>query len=194
MTSNKTRYVLLSLLIIAFAIPAFALGQNAGSSPITNDLTVTVRIPTRVGIDLSGGNIVFDLGDASVTYPPASFPGYYMPTTPVASPNVPLSVFCNVAAGWNLTVQSDGDFDASLPVSQLFYADAGEAQTADGSAAPGGNWVAFSAAAPTAVASDVSRTTGWDAYNQDYELQITGNEASLDPGVFVTITYTITSL
>lgn len=193
MLTNKTRYVLLAVLIIAFAIPAFALGQIAGNSPVNNTLDVTVRIPSRVGIDLSGGNLTFDLSDATAVYPPASFPGYYFPVPAVASPHVPLSVFCNVAAGWDLTVLASGDFDATLPIGQLFYAPAGEGITADGTAAPAGNWTAFTTAA-VQVATDNARTTGWDAYNQDYELQITGNEAAIDPGVTVTITYTITSL
>lgn len=193
MFSNKTRYVLLAVLIIAFAIPAFALGQLAGNSPVNNSLDVTVRIPSRVGIDLSGGNLLFDLGDVSAIYPPATFPGYYFPTPAVASPHVPLSVFCNVPAGWRLDVIASGDFDATLPIGQLFYAPAGEGITVDGTAAPGGGWVAFSLATAE-VATDNARTSGWDAYNQDYELQITENVAAIDPGVTVTITYTITSL
>lgn len=193
MLTNKTRYVLLAVLIIAFAIPAFALGQIAGPSPVNNTLDVTVRIPSRVGIDLSGGNLTFDLSDATAVYPPASFPGYYFPVPAVASPHVPLSVFCNVPAGWSLTVLASGDFDATLPIGQLFYAPETEAITADGTGAPAGNWTAFTTAA-VEVATDNARTTGWDAYNQDYELQITGNEAAIDPGATVTITYTITSL
>ncbi|MCK4524202.1 hypothetical protein KAU15_04675, partial [candidate division WOR-3 bacterium] len=164
-----------------------------GTSPLDNTLTVTVRIPTRVGINLSGGNVTFDLGDVAVTYPPALFPGYYFPTAPAATPFVPLSVFCNVTAGWTLTVIASADFDATLPVTQLYYANAGEAISADGGAV-GGTWAAFSTAVSGAVANDVARTTGWDPYNQDYQLQITGNEAVIDPGVAVTITYTITSL
>jgi len=120
--------------ILLLAIPSFALGRVTGTSPITNDLTVTVEIPQRLGLNLSGGNIIFNLDDASVTYPPATFPGYYFPTTPATTPHVPLAVFCNSAAGWDLTVIASGDFDPTLPVTQLYYAATGEAKTADGTA------------------------------------------------------------
>ncbi len=189
--THKTKTVLLVLLVLVMAVPAFALGSISGASPIDNTLTVTVRIPTRVGINLSGGNVTFDLG--TVTYPPTLFPGYYLPTAPAATPFVPLSVFCNVTAGWELTVIASADFDATLPVTQLYYADAGEAISADG-AAVGGTWAAFSTASSGVVAGAFARTTGWDPYDQDYQLQITGNEAVIDPGAVVTITYTITSL
>ncbi|MDY6787633.1 MAG: hypothetical protein SVK54_05865, partial [candidate division WOR-3 bacterium] len=152
----------------------------------------SVRIPERVGIKLAGANLEFYLDDASVTYPPADLPGYYFPTGGVtATPYVPLEVFCNNPAGWTLTVMASGDFDASLPITQLFYAPDGEALTADGSAA-GGNWTAFSTASAT-VASSAVKTTGWENHDQDYELQITGNESLIDPASVVTITYTITS-
>ncbi len=186
--------LIITVVIILTTLPVFALGRVTGTSPITNDLTVTVLIPQRVGLDLSGTNVTFDLSDPSVTYPPSAFPGYYFPTDPTTTPHVPLAVFSNSPNGWTLTVIASGDFDATLPVSQLFYAATGEAQTADGTAAPGGNWIAFSATAATNVASDVTRTTGWDDYDQDYELQITGNEAVIDPGATVTITYTLTAL
>ncbi len=191
--THKTKTVLLVLLVLIMAVPAFALGSIAGASPIDNTLEVLVRIPTRVGINLSGTNIEFDLGDVAVTYPPAAFPGYYLPTAPAATPYVPLSVFCNVAAGWTLTVIADVDFDASLPVTQLYYANDGEAKSVDGGAV-GGTWAAFSTAVSGAVANAAARTTGWDNYDQDYQLQITGNEAAMDPSTTVTITYTITSL
>ncbi len=188
--THKTKTVVFVLLMIVMAVPAFALGQIMGSSPIDNPITVTVRIPTRVGINLSGTDIEFDLG--TVTFPPAAFPGYYLPTAPAATPFVPLSVFCNVSAGWTLTVLANGDFNATLPVSQLYYADAPEAKTADGAAAPAATWTAFSTVSST-VADDTQRTTGWDDYDQDYELQITGLEDAT-VGDAVIITYTITSL
>lgn len=179
------------LTLISFFLSAFPLGIVTGTFTADNTLDVTVRIPSRVGINLSGGDLVFDLGDASVTYPAAVFPSYYYPTN-TGSPHIPLSVFCNVANGWNLTVLASADFDATLPVAQLYFADEGEALSTDGGAV-GGTWTAFSLVSQVVV-SDITRTTGWDAYNQDYQLQITGNESVLDPGATITITYTITSL
>ena len=190
---KKLTIALSLLLILAFAVPAFALGRIAGPSPQQNDLEVSVRIPQRVGIDLSGDNIEFFLDLVPLLYPPDLYPAYYFPTNAV-TPHVPLSVFCNAPSGWDLEVIASGDFDPTLPVTQLYFAPAGEAQTADGAAAPGGTWTAFSAAANVPVASNGARTVGWEAYDQDYELQITGNEAILDPEVTVTITYTITAI
>lgn len=190
--TSKLKTLTLILAIAVITLPAFALGTVTGTSPTSNALDVSVRIPERVGIKLAGDNLLFDLGDASVTYPPASFPGYYFPTGGVtATPYVPLEVFCNNPAGWTLTVIAGGDFDASLPVTQLFYAPDGEAKTADGSAV-GGNWTAFSTVSAT-VTSSATKTNGWENHDQDYQLQITGNEDVIDPASTVTITYTITS-
>ncbi len=187
------RRVVLAIMILVSATSLWALGVATGTSPVSNTIDVTVLIPLRVGINLSGTNVTFDLSDPSVTYPPSTFPGYYFPTDPTASPYVPLSVFCNNPAGWTLTVQASGDFDATLPVSQLYYADAGTAAPADGTATPPAPWTAFSATAATTVASNTARTYGWENHDQDYLLQITGNEAVIDPGSTVTLTYTITS-
>ncbi len=181
------------ILMLGAAFSVFALGRVTGTSPVTNTIDVTVLIPLRVGIDLSGTDVTFDLSDASVVYPPTTFPGYYYPTSPAATPYVPLSVFCNNSAGWTLTVQASGDFDVSLPVTQLYYAPTGTAAPADGTASPAAPWTSFSAAAATTVASDTDKTTGWDSYDQDYLLQITGNEDVIDPGTTVTMTYTLTS-
>ncbi len=190
---SVNKKLIIAIAIAVMAMPAFALGMQFGGSPQTNTLLVSVRIPQRVGINLTGTDIEFFLDDASVNYPPASLPGYYFPTN-AASAHVPMSVFCNVPTGWELTVIASGDFDASLPVSQLYYADAGEAQTADGTAAPGGGWNAFSSTVAGTVATDAAKTTGWDDLDQDYELMITGDESVIDPEASVTITYTITAL
>lgn len=191
--TSKLKTLILILAIAAITLPAFALGTEVGTSPVPNALDVSVRIPERVGIKLAGDNLEFFLDDASVTYPPASFPGYYFPTGGVtATPYVPLEVFCNNPAGWTLTVVASGDFDASLPVTQLFYAPDGEGLTPDGDAAPGGNWTAFTTAEAT-VASSAVKTSGWENHDQDYQLQITGEEDMIDPASTVTITYTITS-
>jgi len=77
-----------------------------------------------------------------------------------------------------------------LPLTDLYYAGAGEAKTANGSAAAGGNWTAFSTTDQT-IADVNAKTNGFENYDQDYELKIDGDE---NAGTFntVTITYTIT--
>lgn len=178
------------VVLTAMALPMFALGQNAGASPITNSLDVSVILAARVGINLSGTDVTFDLTGAN--YPPDTLPGYYLPTAPGATPFVPLSVFCNTSVGWLLEVSASGPFDATLPVSQLYYAPAGEVITTDGDV-PGGSWVGFSTTDAT-VATAAAKTNGWQALNQDYMLQITGNEDAAMGTATVTITYTISTL
>lgn len=191
---SVTKTLLIAFAVVLFAMPAFAQGMAFGLSPQSVDLDVSVRIPQRVGLNLTGDPIQFFLDDVAVTYPPASLPGYYFPTNIAATPHVPLAVFCNVPTGWEVTAIASGDFDASLPVSQLYYAAAGEAQTADGTAAPGGSWAAFSSTVDGTIATDAAKTTGWDDYDQDFQLQITGDESVIDPEVTIQITYTIVAL
>jgi len=188
------RFLMTAVMLVvltAVALPMFALGKIAGPSPITNSLNVSVILATRVGINLSGSDVTFDL--TGPNYPPASLPGYYLPSTPALTPFVPLSVFCNTSSGWLLEVKASDNFHTTLPITQLFYAPDGEAITADGNAAPGGNWVAFSLSDVT-VASAVAMTNGWPSYDQDYMLQITGNEDAAMGTATVIITYTISTL
>jgi len=175
-------------LLITAAMPAFALGRVSGNSGLTNTLDVTVILAARVGIYL-GNDITFDLSDASVTYPPAAFPGYYAPTSPAASPALPLEVFSNSgSATWDLTVEASGDFAAATPITQLYYADAGTAMPADGGAATG--WTSMTQA-PVSVETG-GKTTGWSAINQDY---IFSTDTDDEPFTStVTITYTITTI
>lgn len=171
-------------LIIAAAMPAFALGRNSGASPVTNTLDVMVILAARVGVYL-GNDITFDLSDASVTYPPAAFPGYYAPTSPVGSPSLPLQVFSNSSATWDLTVEASGDFDTNTPVTQLFYADEGTAMPADGGAATG--WTSMTTS-PVSVTTG-AKTGGWSDMNQDYIFQTDTDDEPFT--ATVTITYTI---
>ncbi|MDD3803934.1 MAG: hypothetical protein PHW02_06105 [bacterium] len=179
------RFTLTAVMLVvltAMALPMFA---------ATDDATVDVQIliPSRVGIRINNaGAIVFDL--TSVTLP-TTFPGYYGATS--AETEVLLDVFCNDNDGFNLDVDASGDFDADVPVSQLFFAPSGEALSAEGGAA-GGNWTAFSSTATVSVLAAEPRPTGWTDYNQALEFMLEDTDPAVDPAVTVTLTYTITNI
>jgi hypothetical protein len=193
---KKALFLLLVLFVSVVSVWAQAGTRHIGGSPQTNTMTVTVTIPTRVGIYLER-NVAIDVGAApnAVHYPPSGgpFPGYYRDNTNF-SPTMGLEVFCNNATGWTLTVQAgSGSFYAGGPtVQQLYFAPTGTAMTADGVAGPVAPWTAFDDASPVSVGGAVAKTTGWEAHNQNLELQLTGTEDAGGPGA-VTMTYTITN-
>lgn len=171
----------------------WALGRVSGASPQSNTLDVTVTIPVRVGIYLER-NASIDVGEAPnlAHFPPTTFPGYYIDDTNF-NPTTQLEVFTNNATGYDLTVQAGAaSFYAGGPaVTQLFFAPAGTAQTADGTGAPAAPWTAFNNAAAVNVLGSAARTNGWEAHHQDFELQLLGTE---DAGTgTITMTYTITA-
>ena len=187
------RKLLVTLLVMLLAGSLLAVGTSRGASPQSQTADVTVLIPNLVAIYLNN-NVTFDFSNITANpsnspYPPDVFPAWYLPTSPSASPYESLTVWTNNPSGWTLTTKGSGDFATTLPLSDLYYAPDGEPKTADGSATAGGNWVAFSSTDQT-VASSATKTSGWEEYNQDYEIMLDGDE---EPGTYtVTITYTIT--
>jgi hypothetical protein len=186
------------VLAVAFLAAGMSLSQGrvVGPSPQTLDIQVTVTIPTRVGIYLERDASI-DVGAAPnlAHYPPTAFPGYYVDNTNFGGANgtTQMEVFCNASTGYDLTVQAGAaNFYAGGPaVTQLYFAPAGTAQTADGAAAPAAPWTAFNNAAAVNVLGAAARTNGWEAHHQDFELQLLGTE---DAGTgTVDMTYTITA-
>jgi hypothetical protein len=178
----------------------YGTGYRSGISPQTNTLNITVTVPALVGIYLErDADINLGLAPNLGHFPPSpAWPGYYEDNTnPISGgPTTDLSAFTNNATGYTLTVQAGAaTYYPSLPVSQTFYADKtlypGQQITPDGQGAPGAPWLAFSSAGGTAVASKITPTSGWEAHNQIFELQMLGTE-SAGTGV-VTMTYTIVS-
>ncbi|MGE3062757.1 MAG: hypothetical protein AB7T10_03905 [bacterium] len=176
-----TMTAVMLLVLTAVALPMFA--ATADST-----LEVQVRIPQNVGIKINDGvtPIVFDL---TASYPPSAFPGYYAPTS--GGP-INMDIFCNVSAGYTLTVEADGNFlDGEVLIEQLYYTtNLAEAVTTNGDAAPGGTWTSYTVAPQTIIDSNV-KTTGWDEYDQIVQFQVFEDDPSIDENVI--LTYTITS-
>lgn len=176
--------VAMMLLVGAETIYGVANTRVTGAPPQTNDITVTVRIPQRVGIFV-GNNIDFELAtpNAPEVYPPAAFPAYYTPTATNGGNINPqnLQIFSNVA--YTLAISPSADFDPSLPATDLEY-------QANGWAGPG--WTPFPA--PLAwnnLEVSATRTTGWVDRNLDYRVELTGDEPA---GTYtITVTYRMTS-
>ena len=189
------KFLIFAVISLMVTGSAFATGSAIafGTSPASQTMPVQVIFPKIVfiNVDNASHQVTFDFSTMK-NYPDttgAAYPWWYQPTDP-ASPNVKVKVWTNDNSGYTLTTSGSGDFSANLPLANLYYAAAGEAKTANGTAAAGGNWTAFSTTAAT-IADASAKTSGFVSYNQDYELKITGNEnAGLNNTI--TITYTIT--
>jgi len=201
---KRRLYLFATLAVVALlgatSAVVYGLGYVTGPSGTTNTLNITVTVPVLVGIYLERhADINLGLAPNIGHYPPPvppSWPGYYEDNLrPInLGSTSDLSAFTNNATGYTLTVQAGAaTYYAGLPVSQSFYADKtlfpGQGITPDGQGAPGGPWLAFSSAGGTAVAFKATPTTGWEAHNQIFELQMLGTEPA-GTGV-VTMTYTI---
>ncbi len=185
--------MLVPLVVLASTVrggPGDRIRGYAPADTLIDTLRVTVKVPARIGLYING-NTEFDLGNVAVTYPPAIFPGYYDPTTVVGTntDGVDVQVFSNSnSLTWYLQNNGSADFTASILLDQLFYAPDGEANPADGTAIPGGNWVAFTTTY-TQIASGL-KTSGWSSRNQDYVFQAeTDDEPTIAAGATVTIRY-----
>lgn len=187
------RTLLFFTVLMFISVSIFATGNAVGFGTASQTMPVSVLIPKIVFIhvDNASHGVTFDFS-TMVNYPDFvnPYPWWYLPTDPVASPHVDLRVWTNDNDGYTVTAKGDQDFAPELPLSDLYFAGAGEAKTANGSAVAGGNWNAFSTIDFT-IADENSKTNGFVSYNQDYELKIDGDE---NAGAFntVTITYTIT--
>lgn len=188
------KFLLFTVVILMITGTAFATGNAIafGTNPASQTMPVQVLLPKIVFIhvDNASHQVTFDFSTMT-NYPDTTnaYPWWYLPTDP-ASPNVNVRVWTNDNDGYTLTVKGDQDFANELPLTDLYYAGAGEAKTANGGAAAGGNWTAFSTTDQT-IADVNAKTNGFENYDQDYELKIDGDE---NAGTFntVTITYTIT--
>lgn len=166
--------VLVPTLVLATIIRGGPGDRIMGFAPgdtLVDTLYVTVRVPARIGLYVNG-NTEFDLGDPAVIYPPVAFPGYYDPTT-VSGTNfdgVDVEVFSNSQTlTWYLQTNGSGDFSASIALDQLFYAQDGEPNPADGTDPPGGNWLSFTTTY-TQIATG-NNTSGWQDESQDFIFQ-----------------------
>ncbi len=176
------------LLVLIFPCVIFAQGRAAGSSPQSETATLTFIIPAAVGIYVSNNaewnfnNITINLSNPS--FPPASYPEVYYPTTPISSPYQQLEylVAGSPAGGvdWAVTVSGDADPGSGILLSDIEHSPAGM-----------GTWDAFNtAASPDTLASGNGNTAGWQSFNQDYRVTLDGDEEQTG-GVSCILTYTI---
>lgn len=193
----KNLWILL-ILLVPFVVsanqiwggPGDRIGGFAPGDTLIDTLLVTVKVPARIGLYVNG-NTEFDLGDAGVTYPPVSFPGYYDPTT-VAGVNadgIDVQVFSNSnSLTWNLETSGSANFSATIALDQLYYAPDAEANPADGVDPPGGNWVSFTTS--FVQISTGLKTSGWRTEDQDFIFQSeVDDEPTPAAGEIVTIYY-----
>ncbi len=189
------KFLLFAFVVLMVTGTAFGTGNAIafGTDPASQTMPVKVLLPKIVFIhvDNASHQVTFDFSTMA-NYPDTTnaYPWWYLPTDP-ASPNVDVRVWTNDNSGYTLTTSGDQDFAPELPLTDLYYAPAGEAKTANGTAAAGGNWTAFSTTAQT-IADVSAKTSGFVSYNQDYELKIDGDENAGTAFNTVTITYTIT--
>ncbi|MEJ2354992.1 MAG: hypothetical protein P8Y62_03720 [candidate division WOR-3 bacterium] len=176
------------MILLALVLPVIVFAQisSVGSSPQSAGATLTFIIQTGVGIYVNN-DVVWDFRDITLNpsnpvYPPAAYPEYYYPTSPNGSPYQQLEymVSGSSSVNWVLTVSGDGDPGSGILLSDIEYSPAGM-----------GSWDAFNtSAAPDTIESGSGNTGGWQSLNQDYRVNIDGDEEQT-AGVSCVLTYTI---
>jgi hypothetical protein len=179
------------LIFLALVLPVivFAQVRATGPSPQSADATLTFIIPTGVGIYVNN-NAEWDFSNITLNpsnpiYPPAAYPEQYYPTTPAASPYQQLEYMVSGSpsaspVNWVLTVSGDGDPGSGILLSDIEHSPAGMS-----------SWDAFNtSAAPDTIASGSGNTGGWQSLDQDYRVNIDGDEEQT-AGVSCVLTYTI---
>jgi len=179
----------LILLTSILPVMLFAQGRITGPSPQSMIATLTFIIPTSVGIYVNNdaewdfSNIT--LNSSNPIYPPALYPEQYYPTTPAASPYQQLEYMVagsqsGSPVNWVLTVYGSADPGSGVLLSDIEHSPAGM-----------GSWDVFNtSAAPDTLANGSGNTGGWQSLNQDYRVNLDGDEEQT-AGVSCVLTYTI---
>jgi len=169
----------------------FGTGFSFGASPKSQTATLQFAFPTWVAIWVQN-DVTWDFSNiqsnaANPEYPPDisaghNFPQYYYPTDPNSSPYLVIRYWTNAAAAtnWQLTVAGDADPATWLPLSDIEYSDAGA-----------GSWTALSTTA-NPIRSGAGNTGGFENADQDWRVNITGDEE--EGNVSCTVTYTMETL
>ncbi len=172
------------ILLIPFIV--FAIGTSKGDSPQSQTATLTLKISNSVGITVTN-DAEWDF-TTMPSFPPDVFPQYYFPTTPASSPYQQLEYMVYGAAVgvlWEVIVSGDGD---PAPACGILLGDI------EFSEAGMGSWTSFhTSATPDQIASGSGKTAGWIPLDQDYRVNIDGDEETTASST-VTITYTIQTL
>lgn len=174
---------------IIYGGPGDRIEGFAPGDTLVDTILVTVKVPAKIGLYVLG-NVEFDLGAASVVYPPAVYPGYYDPTS-VQGTNtdgVNVQVFSNSPTmTWYLQTCGSGNFTTTILLDQLYYAPDGTANPPDGQDPPV-NWTAYSTTY-TQIASG-GKTNGWLSQDQDYVFQAEiDDEPTPAGGATITVYY-----
>ncbi len=146
-------------------------------------------IPEIVAIDISDASITWDFSSMA-GFPPASFPAYYEPTTPIARPHQTIDylVWGFGSTSWELTVKGDDPSPAcGILIGDIEYAED------DGLGTLTSGWTVFTTSAVAVKSGSANTTDGWTTMYQDYQVNIDGDEI-LTGSSSSTVTYTIQTL
>jgi hypothetical protein len=181
------KLIYVSLLVL----PVFVFGQSWGVDSTGTVADFEFILPSIVAINVSNSTIQWNFSDPTLNannpaFPPAAFPEYYEPTSPNARPYQTIDylvLFAGVTVDWELRVVGDGDPAPAcgIALDEIEYA-----------ANPPVAWTPFSTTA-AAVASGSGVTGGWQSLDQNYRVEINGDETNTAYST-CQITYTIQTL
>ncbi len=149
-------------------------GRSTGASPQSQTATLQFLVPTRVGIYV-GNDVTWDFASIP-TYPPASFPQVYYPTSPSASPNMEVEYFTNTTGDWELVIRGSGDPGGGILIGDIEYTLSGA-----------GSWTDLTTS-DVQLTNGTGKTTGWEDYNLDWRVWMDGDEEAGTYSTTVTIT------
>jgi hypothetical protein len=178
------------LYVVLLVVPVLVFG-DVGIGSAAEDAEFEFILPSIVAVYISNASIVWDFANVSSNannpaFPPASFPEYYEPSSPNVRPYQTIDylvMFAGATVDWELTVVGDGDPAPAcgIAIDEIEYA-----------ANPPVAWTPFSTTA-AAVASGSGTTSGWQSLDQNYRVEIDGDEANTASST-CTITYSIQTL
>ena len=179
------------LLYVVLLVVPFLVFGDVGIGSASEDAEFEFILPSIVAVEISSANITWDFNDVTVNlnnpvFPPAAFPEYYEPTSPNTRPYQTIDylvMFAGATVDWELTVVGDGDPAPAcgIAIDEIEYA-----------ANPPVAWTAFSTTA-AAVARGSGTTSGWQSLDQNYRVEIDGDETNTASST-CTITYSIQTL
>jgi len=170
--------------LIPIIIGVWAVSLNAGthttsdvSTPVEDTVTVYLKIPAQMGLMVSDDNVIFDLSDTSVTFPPANFPAYYSPTkgTTENPDGVGVKVYCDTAVSWNLVTWASGDFSSTVTADQLETSEHGS-----------GSWDRYTTDSILSVPlASGSATSGWEDHTQDLRFRVDSTDQAVNSSIYI---------
>jgi len=185
---------LLYVMLLVVPVLVFA---DVGIGSAAEDAEFEFILPSVVAVELDNPNITWDfnaIGPAvnpnNPEFPPADvsdFPLYYEPSSPSARPYQTVDYLVMFAAAdvdWRLSVIGDGNPNPAcgITIDEIEYA-----------ANPPAAWTAFGTVAAE-IASGTGVTGGWASLEQNYRVEIDGDEVNGGANSTCTITYTIQTL